>query len=561
MPLGTGVSVAGIGILVAESETKPKSVKLSASAKEWSPSQNPSHSEVPTHEAAPDVFNIINESYFDYGQMCHDIAGEWGHQAVAPPQPPRQKWQSEDPSRRKGYKVSVGNLPLPVDKPGIIGILRCFGKIRLSEFCDDGSTATCTVTFAKVRGVNTTVKRLHGADFNGSPMIVFAHSSNSGQSKLQRAVKKNGSGTVLSIDTPATSETLVFKNLAFDLTATQFEAALAEAQVTPLSIAFHRGRSGEFKGITFVQFQSTRTAGIAFRALQGKQVLGRQMRIEFKLTETRSAADSNSNWRSPPSKRAASTGASGSGLASLVRNNMQSSSSSSSSSRASPQAEGTVGDSSDDWPPRAPESVALYKQLLKYRNQCYAAGEGQLPRPLVFPNVVSHRERHQMQRIAARLGLECGVEHDAVVVKPAGNGTTLHRIVGPLRRRRSSGSMDQSSSMAAPACRWMRDKPRTLSENPMMMRRSRFAAAKPDARPHRTRTRTDSGHSHATAIPVVGSLPVQPYIFGKKPSSWGERSRVGHTIKGARERSDSCSCIYAEGPDNSPGFSRRRTAK
>ena len=80
------------------------------------------------------------------------------------------------------------------------------------------------------------------------------------------------------------SDTLVVKNLPFSMRREELEEHLASIEGVPLQIKL-REKSGTFSGMVFLQYQLVEEAVKTCARLNGKEVFGRKVQVEFKRTE------------------------------------------------------------------------------------------------------------------------------------------------------------------------------------------------------------------------------------------------------------------------------------
>mmetsp|Transcript_35318 Transcript_35318/g.57136 ORF Transcript_35318/g.57136 Transcript_35318/m.57136 type:complete len:501 (-) Transcript_35318:44-1546(-) len=76
--------------------------------------------------------------------------------------------------------------------------------------------------------------------------------------------------------------TLVVKNLAFSMKHDKFLEILAAMELKPQSLNFHYDSAGTFRGMCFAKFKTLEEAAKAHEVLDGTDIEGRKLRIEYK---------------------------------------------------------------------------------------------------------------------------------------------------------------------------------------------------------------------------------------------------------------------------------------
>ncbi|MDP2436090.1 MAG: R3H domain-containing nucleic acid-binding protein [archaeon] len=84
----------------------------------------------------------------------------------------------------------------------------------------------------------------------------------------------------------ATSATLVIKNLPFALKHDQLKAVLSSYDTKPENVAFHYDASGMFRGMAFVKYATSEEASEIYEKINGMDVGGRSIRVEYKKNAT-----------------------------------------------------------------------------------------------------------------------------------------------------------------------------------------------------------------------------------------------------------------------------------
>eukprot|EP00010_Vexillifera_abyssalis_P006302 CAMPEP_0201546912 /NCGR_PEP_ID=MMETSP0173_2-20130828/3291_1 /ASSEMBLY_ACC=CAM_ASM_000268 /TAXON_ID=218659 /ORGANISM="Vexillifera sp., Strain DIVA3 564/2" /LENGTH=769 /DNA_ID=CAMNT_0047955745 /DNA_START=31 /DNA_END=2337 /DNA_ORIENTATION=+ len=205
---------------------------------------------------------------------------------------------------------------------------------------------------------------------------------------------------------------LVIKNLPFSLKQEELTAVLAAYPSVPESVSFHYDSSGMFRGMAFIKYASVQDAVNIFDVINGMDVGGRPIRVEYK--RNREKRRNNSSSPSSPS--------------------------SSSSSKASPNTKRRSPDFAMD-----EEGKKLFDQLNHFK-------ESSSLNDLAFPPTLSSQQKKQIHIIAEKLSLNHysqgeGEHRYLIVSKPRHTLPSTDTIqINPNRRSRRDRSRSENGS-------------------------------------------------------------------------------------------------------------------
>lgn len=94
-------------------------------------------------------------------------------------------------------------------------------------------------------------------------------------------------------DSSEPSATLVIKNLCFGLKQEKLLNFLSTIANPPQSVSYHYDGSGMFRGVAFAKFNSADQAMAAHSELDGAELSGRKIRVEFKRRNTAGAGNTS----------------------------------------------------------------------------------------------------------------------------------------------------------------------------------------------------------------------------------------------------------------------------
>jgi RNA recognition motif-containing protein len=102
-------------------------------------------------------------------------------------------------------------------------------------------------------------------------------------------------GQKIAVDKPLfaleKNNTLVLKNLPFSLKTEKLQEILNKCEVKPTSVNYHVDASGMFRGMAFAKYKNTDESSKAYELLNGLEVFGRKIRVEFKRKNSNASAN------------------------------------------------------------------------------------------------------------------------------------------------------------------------------------------------------------------------------------------------------------------------------
>jgi len=87
------------------------------------------------------------------------------------------------------------------------------------------------------------------------------------------------------------NNTLVLKNLPFNLKTEKLQEILNNFEVRPTSVNYHVDASGMFRGMAFAKYKNIDESSKAYELLNGLEVAGRKIRVEFKRKSSNASAN------------------------------------------------------------------------------------------------------------------------------------------------------------------------------------------------------------------------------------------------------------------------------
>jgi R3H domain/RNA recognition motif len=121
--------------------------------------------------------------------------------------------------------------------------------------------------------------------FTDSGRVVDESSAGGGGGGALATAGVGEAGTVAGVGATSNAQanpTLVLKNLPFDLKAEALLGVLHGLAHPPENVALHYDSNGSFRGMAFVRYHSMSEAAEVHRVLNGLDISGRQVRIEYK---------------------------------------------------------------------------------------------------------------------------------------------------------------------------------------------------------------------------------------------------------------------------------------
>jgi len=102
-------------------------------------------------------------------------------------------------------------------------------------------------------------------------------------------------GQKIAVDKPLfaleKNNTLVLKNLPFNLKTEKLQEILNNFEVRPTSVNYHVDASGMFRGMAFAKYKNIDESSKAYELLNGLEVAGRKIRVEFKRKSSNASAN------------------------------------------------------------------------------------------------------------------------------------------------------------------------------------------------------------------------------------------------------------------------------
>mmetsp|Transcript_41504 Transcript_41504/g.104680 ORF Transcript_41504/g.104680 Transcript_41504/m.104680 type:complete len:697 (+) Transcript_41504:143-2233(+) len=134
------------------------------------------------------------------------------------------------------------------------------------------------------QGAQQTSDELSSLDETTGHVVVVQSgaASSTAPTTLTTVTSSSSSATGGSGATPQANPTLVLKNLPFDLKAEALLGVLHGLACPPENVALHYDSNGSFRGMAFVRYRNMSEAAEVHRVLNGLDISGRQVRIEYK---------------------------------------------------------------------------------------------------------------------------------------------------------------------------------------------------------------------------------------------------------------------------------------
>jgi R3H domain/RNA recognition motif/SUZ-C motif len=148
---------------------------------------------------------------------------------------------------------------------------RSVDKIRTYHYRD--KQTFCFVQFVSAAMADKAVSVLNGASIEGVAVSV---------ERVSRVTPGKDPRLDEASQEAEQNSTLVIKNLPFSLKQDSLKLVLNSYDVRPESVAFHHDASGMFRGMAFVKYATVADAVAIFDVINGMDVGGRPIRVEYK---------------------------------------------------------------------------------------------------------------------------------------------------------------------------------------------------------------------------------------------------------------------------------------
>ncbi|XP_010897017.3 nucleolin isoform X2 [Esox lucius] len=170
----------------------------------------------------------------------------------------------EDKKDRDARTLFVKNLPFSATKDDLMEVFADAVEIRVPPGQDGSNRGIAYVEFKTEAVAEKMLTEAQGADVQGRSILV----DYTGE-KSQKGPRAPAQGA-------AESKTLIVNNLSYSATEDSLQSAFEGA--VSIRVPQNNGRP---KGFAFVEFESTEAAKEALESLNGTEIEGRQIRLEF----------------------------------------------------------------------------------------------------------------------------------------------------------------------------------------------------------------------------------------------------------------------------------------
>jgi RNA recognition motif-containing protein len=224
------------------------------------------------------------------------------------------------------------------------------------------------------------------------------------------------------------SSTLVLKNLPFQLRQETLTEILNRMPCAPASINYHYDTTGAFRGMAFVKYATIDDAYKVFNELNGLDIMGRALRVEYKR---HSSATDAPNAAAPSGAPGSHSGSNGS-FAQLKGSGQAHHNGRHNAPSAAPQLDPNE---------LSAEARAFYEQLIMFKQNTRL-------NELAFPPSLTVHQRKQLHFLAEQIG---GLAHAAV-----GEGSARFLVVSKhaspqMSTSAGAANAPSSGTLAAPA--------------------------------------------------------------------------------------------------------------
>jgi len=270
----------------SDSESEEEKPKAKAAAKEDSSDSDSSDSDEEMADAKPAAKDDSSDSDSDSDSSDSDSEAEAPSkkrkaEEAAEPTIKKTKTEEAAPAAEEGIKnLFVGSLSWNVDEDWLRREFEGFGEIIGCRVISDRDTGRSKgfgyVEFSSAADAAKAQKEMMGYELDGRALNVdFSTPREKPANKTGDRANKYGDKR------SPPSNTLFLGNLSFDCTNDVIQEIFAEhGNVTRVSLPTDRD-TGALKGFGYVDFSSTEEAQSALDALNGQDIEGRPIRLDF----------------------------------------------------------------------------------------------------------------------------------------------------------------------------------------------------------------------------------------------------------------------------------------
>jgi len=175
----------------------------------------------------------------------------------------------------------------------LLAKMETFGVVNAYYFKDKQNYGF--VHFAEAQAAEVAIQYFQTSDFDGVHLSV-EHATKTKDARSQTPGSPQGPGSAPVVEKPDTI--LVLKNLPFHLKQDQLQDILLNISTTvPQSINLHFDNLGVFRGMAFVKYHRLDDAIFVYEALNGFDVSGRKVRVEYKRKPSAKPSDAPNDWQ------------------------------------------------------------------------------------------------------------------------------------------------------------------------------------------------------------------------------------------------------------------------
>ncbi|KAJ7993443.1 hypothetical protein DPEC_G00272490 [Dallia pectoralis] len=191
----------------------------------------------------------------------------------------------EDKKDRDSRTLFVKNLPFSATKEDLMEVFTEAVEVRIPPGQDGSNRGIAYISFKTEAVAEKMLTEAQGADVQGRSILVDYTGEKS--QKCPRAAAQAQGG--------AESKTLIVNNLSYNATEDSLQSAFEGA--VSIRVPQNNGRP---KGFAFIEFESTEAAKEALESLNGTEIEGRQIRLEF--SQNSSGRDGGGRGSGGPTK-------------------------------------------------------------------------------------------------------------------------------------------------------------------------------------------------------------------------------------------------------------------
>jgi len=163
----------------------------------------------------------------------------------------------------------------------VMKIAEAFGPLKTTNFREKQSFGF--LQFNEEVAYEKALEKLNGLELDGTRLSV----------ERVRRITPGRDPRTHNPNSEFKTATLVLKNLPFQLKQEKLEELLTSYEVKPLNVSYLYDGTGMFRGMAFVKYKEVEHAAKVFGKLNGYDISGRKIRVEYKrlVKEPENAAD------------------------------------------------------------------------------------------------------------------------------------------------------------------------------------------------------------------------------------------------------------------------------